>query len=161
MKDPIRFVRKAILTALTGNISYGGSVIPIYGRVPSNATYPFVRVYSLSSGETNQNRDSFNSEVITRIEVVTRFQSDNGGELQCNAIVSDCLELVRTRSAGYFDLASDGFNVYTSENEGIQYIEQDLSDHTYFRAIIELSNRVEQIPPSGGLQAELQFELQS
>jgi surface protein len=145
MKDPIRFVRKAILTALTGNISYGGSVVPIYGRVPSNATYPFVRVYSLSSGETNQNRDSFNSEVITRIEVVTRFQSDNGGELQCNAIVSDCLELVRTRSAGYFNLESDGFNVYTSENEGIQYIEQDLSDHTYFRAIIELSNRVQQV----------------
>ena len=150
MKDPIRFVRKAIITALTGNISYGGSIVPIYGRVPSNATYPFVRVYSLSSGETNQNRDSFNSEVITRIEVVTRFQSDNGGELQCNAIVSDCLELVRTRSAGYFDLASDGFNVYTSENEGIQYIEQDLSDHTYFRAIIELSNKIQQlqqIPP--------------
>ena len=145
MKDPIRFVRKAILTALTGNISYGGSVVPIYGKVPSGATYPFVRVYSLSSGETNQNRDSFNSEVITRIEVVTRFQSDNGGELQCNAIVSDCLELVRTRSAGYFDLESDGFNVYTSENEGIQYIEQDLSDHTYFRAIIELSNKIQQL----------------
>lgn len=145
MKDPIRFVRKAILTALTGNISNDGSVVPIYGRVPSNATYPFVRVYSLSSGETNQNRDSFNSEVITRVEVVTRFQSDNGGELQCNAIISDCLQLLRTRSAGYFDLASEGFNVYTSENEGIQYIEQDLSDHTYFRGIIELSNRVEQI----------------
>jgi hypothetical protein len=51
--------------------------------------------------------------------------------------------------------------VYTSQNEGIQYIEQDLSDHTYFRAIIELSNRVEQITPSGGLQNELQIELQS
>jgi len=145
MKDPIRFVRKAIITALNGNISYGGSNVPIYGRVPSDATYPFVRVYSLSSGETNQNRDSFNSEVITRIEVVTRFQSDNGGELQCNAIISDCLELLRTRSSEYFDLSDDDFNVYTSQNEGIQYIEQDLSDHTYFRAILELSNKIQQL----------------
>lgn len=145
MKDPIRFVRKAIIDALDGNITYNASVVPIYGRVPSDATYPFVRVYSVSSDEANQNRDSFNSEVITRVEVVTRFQSDNGGELQCNAIISDCLELLRTRSAGYFDLASDGFNVYTSENGGIQYIEQDLSDHTYFRAILELSNKIQQL----------------
>jgi hypothetical protein len=142
-------------------IQLRGSYIPVYGRVPSDATYPFVRVYSITNNEVDQNQTTFNSEVITRIEVVTRFESDNGGELDCNLIVDECLSLLRTRSANYFDLIEQGFNVYTSQNEGIQYIEQDLSDHTYFRAIIELSNRVEQITPSGGLQNELQIELQS
>lgn len=151
------------ITALQINeqIKLRNSYIPIYNRVPSDATYPFIRVYSVSNNEVDQNQTTFNSEVITRIEVVTRFESDNGGELDCNLIVDECLSLLRTRSSDYFDLREQGFNVYTSQNQGIQYIEQDLSDHTYFRAIIELSNRVEQIPPLGGLQNELQSELQS
>jgi len=142
-------------------IQLRGSAIPIYNRVPTDATYPFVRVYSVSNNEVDQNQSSFNMEVLTRVEVVTRFQSDSGGELDCNLIVDECLSLLRTRSAGYFDLKDQGFNVYTSTNEGINYLEDDLSDHTYFRAIIELSNRVEQITPTGGLQNELQTELQS
>jgi len=68
---------------------------------------------------------------------------------------------LRTRSAGYFDLSAVGFKVYTSVNEGVTYLQDDLSDRTYFRAVIELSNRVEQVPPSGGLQSELQNNLQS
>ena len=161
MREVIHRIRKAIIDALTGNVELRGSAIPIYGRVPSDATYPFVRIYSVSNDEIDQNQTSYNMEVITRIEVVTRFESDSGGELDCNLIVDECLSLLRTRSAGYFDLTEQGFNVYTSVNEGIKYLEDDFSDHTYFRAIIELSNRVEQIPPSGGLQNELQFELQS
>ena len=161
MREVIHRIRKAIIDALTGNVELRGSAIPIYGRVPSNATYPFVRIYSVSNDEIDQNRTSYNMEVITRIEVVTRFESDSGGELDCNLIVDECLSLLRTRSAGYFNLTEQGFNVYTSVNEGIKYLEDDFSDHTYFRAIIELSNRVQQIPPSGGLQNELQIELQS
>jgi hypothetical protein len=161
MREVIHRIRKAIIDALTGNVELRGSAIPIYGRVPSDATYPFVRIYSVSNDEIDQNQSSYNMEVITRIEVVTRFDSDSGGELDCNLIVDECLSLLRTRSAGYFDLTEQGFNVYTSVNEGIKYLEDDFSDHTYFRAIIELSNRVQQIPPSGGLQNELQIELQS
>lgn len=145
MREVIHRIRKAIIDALTGNVELRGSTIPIYGRVPSDATYPFVRIYSVSNDEIDQNQTSYNMEVITRIEVVTRFESDSGGELDCNLIVDECLSLLRTRSAGYFDLTQQGFNVYTSVNEGIKYLEDDFSDHTYFRAIIELSNRVEQI----------------
>ena len=60
-------------------------------------------------------------------------------------MVSQCLNLLRTRSANYIDLTSDGFNVYTSVNEGVNYLQDDLTDHTYFRAIIEISNKIEQI----------------
>ena len=76
-------------------------------------------------------------------------------------MVSKCLELLRTRSANYIDLSANGFNVYTSVNEGVKYLQDDLSDFTYFRAIIEISNKIEQIDAAGGLQSELQNELQS
>ena len=45
MREVIHRIRKAIIDALTGNVELRGSAIPIYGRVPSNATYPFVRIY--------------------------------------------------------------------------------------------------------------------
>ena len=161
MLEAIHYVRKAIIAKLNGNVTIDGSNVPIYGRVPTNASYPFVRVYSVSNDETDQNQSSFNIETITRIECVTRFASDDGGELNCNLMVSQCLEQLRTRSANYIDLTANGFNVYTSVNEGVKYLEDDLKDFTYFRAIIELSNKIEQIDAVGGLQSELQNELQS
>ena len=161
MLEAIHYVRKAIIAKLNGNVTINGSIVPIYGRVPTNASYPFIRVYSLSNDETDQNQTSFTTETITRVECVTRFASDDGGELDSNLMVSKCLELLRTRSANYIDLSANGFNVYTSVNEGVKYLQDDLSDFTYFRAIIEISNKIEQIDAVGGLQSELQNELQS
>ena len=144
MKEVIHRIRKAIIDRLTNEVSLRGNVVPIYGRVPSNASYPFVRVYSLTNNEVDQNQSTFNSEVITRIEVVTRFESDSGGELDANTIMNDIMALLITKNQSAFNLASDNFNCYAVENSGITYIQEDLSDHTYFRAILELSNKVEQ-----------------
>lgn len=145
MKDAIRFVRKAIITKLTGNVTIDGSAVLVYNRVPTEAVYPFIKVYSVSTDETDQNQTSFTTETITRIECVTRYSSNDGGELDVNIMVEQCLEQLRTRSANYINLVSDGFRVYTSVNEGVKYLEDDLKDFTYFRAIIELSNKIEQI----------------
>jgi len=145
MKDPIRFIRQAIINALDGNISYNGSNVPVYGRVPSSASEPYIKVYSVQTNEADQNADDFISETLTRIEVVTAFNSDDGGELEMNTIVNDILVIIRTRSSGYFDLSSNNFNVYTCVNEGITYLEEDRNDLTYFTAIIDISNRVQQI----------------
>ena len=145
MKDAIRFVRKAIITKLTGNVTIDGSAVLVYNWVPTDAVYPFIKVYSVSTDETDQNQTSFTTETITRIECVTRYSANDGGELDVNIMVEKCLEQLRTRSANYIDLVSDGFRVYTSVNEGVKYLEDDLKDFTYFRAIIELSNKIEQI----------------
>jgi hypothetical protein len=161
MLEAIHFVRKAIIDKLNDNVLINGSVVPIYNRVPINAIYPFIRVYSVSNDETDQNQTSFTMQTITRIECVTRYASDDGGELDCNLIVSQCLEQLRTRSANYIDLTANGFKVYTSVNEGVKYLQDDLKDFTYFRGVIELSNKIEQINAIGGLQSELQNELQS
>lgn len=144
MLEAIHFVRKAIITALTSNVSIDSANVPIYGRVPNNASFPYIRVYSVSNNEVDQNRTQYNMETITRIECIARYVSDDGGEYDVNSMVSQCLNLLRTRSASYIDLSSDGFTVYTSENAGVTYLEEDMSDHTYYRGIIELSNRITQ-----------------
>ena len=69
--------------------------------------------------------------------------------------------MLRTRSANYLDLSEYGFKVYTTVNEGVTYLTNDLKDHTYYRAVLELSNRVEPLSTTKGLQAEIETELQS
>ena len=145
MKEAIHFVRKAIIAKLTGNVTIDAATVLVYNRIPTDAVYPLIRVYSVSSDETDQNQTSFTTETITRIECITRFSNNDGGELDCNLMVNQCLQQLRTRTANYIDLVSDGFRVYTSVNEGVKYLEDDLSDFTYYRAIIELSNKIEQI----------------
>jgi hypothetical protein len=145
MNEALQFIRKAIFSRLTDAISIGGSYVPIYNRVPSDASEPYIRIFSVSNNESDFNTTSFISECVIRLEVVTAFDSDSGGELQSNQIVSEILNLVRTRSGGYYDLSSDGFNVITCTNNGVTYFEDDLEDKTYFRAIVEISNKIEKI----------------
>ena len=131
MKDPIKYIRQAMINALDGNISYNGSNVPVYGRVPSSASEPYIKIYSVQTNEADQNADEFITETLTRIEVITAFDSDSGGELEVNTIVNDILVIIRTRSSGYFDLSSNDFHVYTCVNEGVTYLEDDRNDKTY------------------------------
>ena len=145
MKDPIKYIRQAMINALNGNISYDGANVPVYGRVPSSASEPYIKIYSVQTNEADQNADEFITETLTRIKVVTAFDSDSGGELEVNTIVNDILVIIRTRSSGYFDLSSNDFHVYTCVNEGVTYLEDDRNDKTYFTSIIDISNRVLQV----------------
>ena len=59
MIEAIHFIRKAIITRLTDAISVNGSYVPVYNRVPNDASEPYIRVYSVDSNEVDQNADSF------------------------------------------------------------------------------------------------------
>lgn len=144
MKEPIRFIRQKIFTLLNGNVSYGGSNVPVYNRVPSTQSEPYIIVYSADTSQTNQNQSDFIVECITRIEVVTAFLSDDGGELQANDIVESILELIKTSTTDFFDLTSNNFNVFTSNINGVAYSEENDDEKTYYRAIIDIANRVQQ-----------------
>jgi hypothetical protein len=144
MKEPIRFIRQKIFTLLNGNVSYGGSNVPVFNRVPSTQSEPYIIIYSADTSQTNQNQSDFIVECITRIEVVTAFLSDDGGELQVNDIVESILELIKTSTTDFFDLTSNNFNVFTSNINGIAYSEENDDEKTYYRAIIDIANRVQQ-----------------
>lgn len=145
MKDATKYIRAKIITALNGNVSYDGSNVSVYNRVPSDATFPYIRVYSVSTSQIDDNRSKYNADIITRIEVITRFVADSGGDLQMNDIMNDVLELLVSKTSSAFDLSTDNFNVYSTTNQGISYLQEDTVDHSYFRAILELSNKIEQV----------------
>jgi len=145
MNEALHHIRKKYYALLNDTITVNGSTVPAYNRVPTSASEPYIKISSVSTNEVDQNADSFNVECVTRIEVVTGFDGDSGGDLDANKIVDGVLNKIRKRSADYIDLSSDNFNVYTTTIEGVQYIEEDMDDKSYFRSIIEVSNRLEKI----------------
>ena len=56
MLEAIHYVRKAILAKLNGNVTINSSTVPIYNRVPTNASYPYISLYSVSNDQTDQNQ---------------------------------------------------------------------------------------------------------
>mgnify|MGYP003147221340 FL=1 len=144
MKDPAYIVRKGLFDVLNGNISYDSSNVAVYNVVPDNATYPYIVIYSVSTNQIEDNKTNYITGVDTRLEVVTRFSSSSGGQLQSNKIINSITQLIILKS-GLMDLSSDSFNVYSQTNEGITYLTEDLPDHTYYRGVLSMSVKLEQI----------------
>lgn len=145
MNEVLHHIRKAFIDRLTGNITVDGITVPVVNVVPSNADFPYVKVYSVSNDEDDLNRSSFNTEAVIRLEVVTRFDYNVGGELQANLITDAILNQIRTRSEGYIDLTAQGWNVYVIQNGGVKYITDNLEDHTFYRSIISIRVKAEKI----------------
>jgi len=133
-------------TVTWGDASFRYAVpLPIYHRIPNDAVLPYVRVYSLGYSEIDQNASLYNLDCRTRIEVVSAYYGDDGGETEVNDIVSEIVFLLRKREGDYIDLSDAAFNVYTTTVESVDYLEVDEADSTYFKAVIELSNRIQKL----------------
>jgi hypothetical protein len=145
VKEVIQYIRQKIITRLDGNVSFGGSNVPVYNRVPSTQDEPYIIVYSSQERNADENQTSFITECTTRIEVVTAFLSDDGGEYTANSIVNSILQLIRTSKTDYFDLSSNNFSVYSFDLDGITYTEDADEEKTYFKALIDITNKVQQL----------------
>lgn len=144
MKNAKHIVRKGIITKLKNNITYNAQTVPVYGRVPDNATYPYIMVKSQDMGEIDQNRDSFTSTISTLIEIVTRYRSSAGGQKVADEVTDLVMQEIRTRSADYMDLSADGFTVYTQTLSSLPSVEERYRDQTYYRSQLNLDVRVQE-----------------
>ena len=145
MRESAHHIRKGIIDALDGQITINGTSVPILNRVPLNQSEPFIKVSTVSTNEVDENKTSFTNEVLIRIEAITSFFSDNGGEYDSNLIVDDILNLIRTRSNSYIDLSSNNFKVYGTNVDSVRYFEDMEDEKTYFRAIIEMVFKIQKI----------------
>lgn len=144
MNEAFHHIRKKYIDAITGNITVGGVTIPIYNHVPSNVDTPFIKVYSYLQDEIDQNNSTYITECITRFEPIVSYFGDTGGEYELNQIVDGILSIVRTRTN--VDLTAEGFNVITTTLERIKYFPPEYeSGKTYFRCLLDISNRIEKI----------------
>lgn len=130
------FLRKAAITALTGNIDIGDGAIPVYGQVPrSNSDSQYIIVQTTGGNESDFNKDVFNQVQVLTIEAVDRSKSSQKGFLDSEKIISLVTDVIRTRQSNFLDLSSDDFSIYKMSNGGFQNLKEPYSDNTYFRTI--------------------------
>lgn len=143
MREAFHHLRKKYIEAIDGNISVNGATVPIINRVPTGQGFPYIKIFSHQQEEADKNKTSFVAEMVTRFEVVTQFDGDAGGEYEANQIVDGVLDIVRDRTN--VDLSTEGFNVYYTNIDRVRYFEDYEEGKTYFRALIDVENRVEKI----------------
>ena len=143
MKDPSHLISKKVYDALNGNITLNSSNVPVYNVVPSSGTFPYIYIYSVTNDDTENNKTNYVSTIITRVEVVTAFPTNTGGQLDCNLAMNQITQLLISKSS-FFDLSSDDFNVYDAINKGISYLTEDTNTRTLYRAVLDFESTIEQ-----------------
>lgn len=147
MKVVAHIIRKAIYDALNGNVSYNGVTIPVSNKVLATTSYPFIKIYGDNEELTNRNQSKFISETLTKVEVVTRFRGDAGGELQAQQILSQATEIILQLGSTLTTDTFDGrilLNNFITDLKDIKYLEDYTKDNTYYRAIATISTITEQ-----------------
>lgn len=137
MNIPSRLLQVAYYQALNGNVSYGGSNIPVYDVVPKTATYPYILLGSQFVNETNFNQTNRIVDVVFDVDIVTGFEGGYGGKSQAYDISDDVINLIRQTPGTYLSL--DGFKIITTTLDSANIL-QDL-DETHILYINKLRFR--------------------
>jgi hypothetical protein len=72
MKDPIKFIRNAYFTALDGNITYNGSIIPVYDEEADETGGDYYIIISTIVDADLPNKGKFMNEMEVLIDVVSQ-----------------------------------------------------------------------------------------
>lgn len=124
----------------------------LYNRVIPKPVFPFIHIYSDTQEKTLLNQQNPINEVVTKIEVVDRVIGSGGGELVLNNIVGQITYALKINLNTWFRQQNNNFttdwnNINNTDitNIAVKYFQDADEDHYYFRAIISVTNVVEEI----------------
>lgn len=115
MKDPCDDIRDWIYTSLSGNISYGGSVVPVYSFAPSNASMPYIIIGEHAGIGESGAKDCYMWDITTELQIYTGFSPSKAGYVPVNAITNSIMGILGFRATTYGreegSVAMNNFNV--------------------------------------------------
>jgi len=130
MNLPSRLLQVAYFQALNGNISYGGSNVPVYDVIPPNADYPYILLGSQLTTETSFNTDVRITEVVFDVDVVTGFEGAFGGKSQAYDISEDIINIIRKTPGNYLSLT--GYKMLTATLESSLTLQEQDETHILY-----------------------------
>jgi|Laugresp1bdmlbsn_1035097.scaffolds.fasta_scaffold00419_12 hypothetical protein len=140
MKNPFKYLIPAYYTALTGQITIGGSILKVYdGMVPQNASDSYILIGERTSGQMKAKCD-FTSECYVLIDCVIKgngfgFKDSEEAADQVLAIINSNANLV----------PSSSFQVATTSIQSINNLSALNPADNVFRTLIRFKNTVIQI----------------
>jgi hypothetical protein len=122
MNLPNKVLQTAYYQALNGNISYGGSNVPVYDTIPKDAEYPYIVLVSQDTNE-EPTKDDFGYDISFELDVVTGFQGSFGGKSMAYDIAQDVINTIRTRTPNYLSL--NGYTMVTTTLDNSFILQED------------------------------------
>lgn len=122
MKDVSDKLYSALITLISGNVTYGGDNIPVYHVLPQSIgnDYIYIAEYNLNEAST---KDRFEQNGYINIQVVTRFDTETYSEKKINSICNQVKNLLKPTVTSVPSL-SPLFNCT------FFYLENDLMDYS-------------------------------
>lgn len=139
--DPILNLRTVLYTALNGNVTLGGDAIEVYDRVPDTQTTDYIHFDDFRISNVD-NHQFYTYDVEADIEVVTFFQTVEGGKKRAEQITNILLPLI-TSKTGVLTLGS-GWNLVLSKYMRSGYIDEELEYNYVVRKFITIQFVIQQ-----------------
>jgi len=130
MNIPSRLLQVAYFQALNGNISYGGSNVPVYDVIPPGADYPFILLGSQFVNESNFNTTRQIVDVVMDVDITTGFQGAFGGKSQAYDISDQVVNRIRKTPGTYLSLS--GFKILTSTLDSANILQDQDETHILY-----------------------------
>lgn len=143
MRDCFDILITKYYTALNGNITYNSASVPIYDRVPNNATFPYIR-FSSYTGVDDSNKSNYLQEVTVTIQVVSAFDVDTGGKGQSDNIADQVIDIIRERPLQLLDL-SPNFKLLSVSLDDTSTFDELTATHLIVYRNIRFRHKVEQL----------------
>jgi hypothetical protein len=142
MKLPNKLLQIAYYNALNGNVSYGGSTVPVFDVVPPTQEFPYIVLGSQAIVHEGT-KTSFGVQAIMDVDVVTGFEGSFGGKSQVYDISDEVVQLIVTRAQTHFSLS--GFSCYVSELESSTILEEITETHILFSNKLRFRHLIQEL----------------
>ena len=140
MKDCSNNIRVQYLSKLSGNISYGGKSVPVYGTdsfqtVPQN--YVII-------GDITESSDNNNQLFVTEADVVIDIFSEQY-MTRNNSIIDDIADQILTLlipTTGVQDMGDNEFQIYAKARTSSRYLTMQEGNNFINRKILIINNSI-------------------
>lgn len=138
MNDTAKSVRAYVFTQLNGNISYGGSNVPVVAKPTDLTSYPYI-VVSTNAFVDDGTKDRFGGVHDLSIEIHTRHKLNVGGQDDADDISNLVLQQIRVRQATS-DFGDD--TMYMFVLRGMRWQYDDDGDYDYYTKVLSFDANV-------------------
>lgn len=143
MKNLTKPLSEGYFTLLDGMLVSGQAINLYYLRAPFEHEGPYVVVTAIYA-QTDNDDDTFNSEVVVDLNVYTSFAGDFGTMDDADAITSKILELV-IPSPSVSGVHAEGFNIYGAKLRAMRDYVSHLDSKNIFEKRITIEHLICQL----------------
>ena len=111
---------------------------PITQRATHRLDDPFIYIWSESQLEINKTKTDESYQYAVRIEVSTKANSNQGGQLQSDQMAAEIYRIFDVSTDQYPDITSRGYRIYILEFDETASFVEEVRGGTYFRKVITI-----------------------